>query len=164
MTVFRGPLSLAALGSVLAVVTLAFMAACAGPQGPAGPAGAPGPAAAPGNAGPAGAAGPAGPAGSAGAAGAPGKAGPAGAAGKGFEFPATSPGANVPQLPPPMEFIPPTADPAMDRGLNVTIDLSKPANGTHLVVGEKMVVTVNVKDKLGASILRDNFSTLSLYM
>ncbi len=141
------------LGALLAVVLLA--AACAGPAGDRGPAG---------SAGPPGPPGPAGPGGPAGAAGAPGKQGPAGAAGKGFEFPVTSSGVNVPQGVPRVEAVLPAYDSATDKGMNVTVELSKPANGTHLVAGEKMVVTVTLKDKLGASLTKDDFATLSLYM
>ncbi|MBI4216515.1 MAG: hypothetical protein HY687_03910 [Chloroflexi bacterium] len=54
--------------------------------------------------------------------------------------------------------------PGTDTGINVTMDLSKPANGTHLVAGEKMVVTVTLKDKLGAPLTKDDFATLNLYM
>lgn len=48
--------------------------------------------------------------------------------------------------------------------MNVTMDLSKPANGTHLVAGEKATVTVTLKDKLGAALSKDDFATLNLYM
>lgn len=156
----NGKLILFVVLGALLVIGLVFTA-CKGPTGPAGERG---PAGVAGPAGPSGTAGPAGTAGSAGAAGAPGKAGPAGVQGKGIEFPVTAPGVNAPRPIPPMEVILPAYDPATDKGMNVTVELSKPANGTHLAAGEKMVVTVTLKDKLGASLTKDDFATIGLYM
>ena len=92
-----------------------------------------------------GTAGPAGPVGPAGPAGIAGPVGPAGTAG--------SPG------PAGKVAIPP----GMDTGMDVSVAISKPANGTHLVAGEKAVVTVTLKDKMGGSLTKADFATLSLY-
>lgn len=54
--------------------------------------------------------------------------------------------------------------PGTDTGMDVTVSLSKPANGTFLVAGEKAVVTVTLKDKYGGSLTKDDFATLNLYM
>ncbi|MBF8265036.1 MAG: MULTIHEME CYTC protein [Dehalococcoidia bacterium] len=159
----KGSFSVLVIIGVLLAIGL-VLAACKGPSGPAGERGPAGPA---GVAGPAGSAGPAGATGTvgaAGAAGAPGKAGPAGAPGKGLEFPVTAPGANVPRPLPPMEIPLNLEVPGTDTGMNVTVELSKPANGTHLAAGEKMVVTITLKDKLGATLTKDDFATLNLYM
>ena len=40
--------------------------------------------------------------------------------------------------------------PGTDTGINVTLEISKPTNGTHLVAGEKATVTITLKDKFGA--------------
>lgn len=112
-----------------------LLAACKGPAGPAGERGPAGTNGVPGSAGPAGVAGPAGAAGTAGAAGAAGARGPQG----------------------------PVA-PGTDTGMNVTVEVSKPANGTHLVVGDKATITVTLKDQFGNSLSKDDFATLNLYM
>ncbi|HEX9075800.1 MAG TPA: hypothetical protein VF932_08455, partial [Anaerolineae bacterium] len=92
-----------------------------------------------------GAAGPAGPAGPAGAPGAPGPAGPAGPTG----VPGAAGKAAVP--------------PGTDTGMDVAVTLSKPANGTHFVGGEKLVVTLTLKDKMGGALTKADFATLNLY-
>ncbi|MBI2830356.1 MAG: hypothetical protein HYX81_04265 [Chloroflexi bacterium] len=51
-----------------------------------------------------------------------------------------------------------------DTGMDVTVSLSKPANGTHLVGDEKATVTVTLKDKFGKALAKDDFATLNLYM
>lgn len=53
--------------------------------------------------------------------------------------------------------------PGTDTGMDVTVGLSKPSNGTHFVTGEKLVVTVTLKDKFGGSLTKDDFATLNLY-
>ncbi|MDO8635877.1 MAG: cytochrome c3 family protein, partial [Dehalococcoidia bacterium] len=133
----KGSFKVLVIIGVLLAIGLVF-AACKGSAGPAGAPGPAGPAGAPGKAGPAGERGPVSPSG---AAGAPGKAGLAGERG--------------PQGP---------MAPGVDTGMNVTVELSKPANGTHLVAGEKMVVTVTLKDKPGAALTKDDFATIGLYM
>ncbi|MBF8266412.1 MAG: MULTIHEME CYTC protein, partial [Dehalococcoidia bacterium] len=91
--------------------------------------------------------GPAGPAGAPGATGArgvpgaPGAAGPAGPQGVALYIPA----------------------PGFDTGMNVTLDLSKPAAGTFYAAGERIVVTVTLKDKYGSPLAKNDFSTLGLY-
>lgn len=47
--------------------------------------------------------------------------------------------------------------------LNVTVSLSRPGNGTHLVPGEVAEVSVTLKDKSGGSLTRGDFATLNLY-
>ncbi|MBI5652749.1 MAG: hypothetical protein HZC40_20230 [Chloroflexi bacterium] len=84
-----------------------------------------------------------------GAPGAPGAAGPAGPSGP--QGPAGPQGKPAP--------LPPGTDPGMD----VTVGLSKPANGTHFVAGEKLVVTVTLKDKFGGALTKDDFATINLY-
>ncbi|MDP2718819.1 MAG: cytochrome c3 family protein [Dehalococcoidia bacterium] len=94
-----------------------------------------------------------GPAGSPGAAGAPGADGAAGRAGT-----AGSPGTRGlagPQGP---------VAPGTDTGMDVTVAVSKPANGTHLVAGEKAEVTITLKDKYGNPLSKDDFATMNLYM
>jgi hypothetical protein len=54
--------------------------------------------------------------------------------------------------------------PGTDRGINVTVAMSKPANGTFLTAGEKATVTVTLKDGVGGTYSRDDFATLNLYM
>jgi len=54
--------------------------------------------------------------------------------------------------------------PGTDTGINVTLEISKPTNGTHLVAGEKATVTITLKDKLGGALTKDDFATLGLYM
>ncbi len=51
-----------------------------------------------------------------------------------------------------------------DSGMNVTLGVSKPANGKFLVKGEEATVTVTLKDRSGGSLTRDDFATLGLYM
>ncbi|MBI4236057.1 MAG: hypothetical protein HY688_01700 [Chloroflexi bacterium] len=133
-----------AIGFGTLVVLGGVLAACAGPVGTQGPAGSQGIA---GPIGPQGPPGPPGPAGTQGIAGAIGPQGPAGKDG--------AVGPQGPQGP----FAPGT-----DTGMQVAMSLSKPANGSHLVAGEKATVTVTLKDKFGAPLTRDDFATLSLYM
>lgn len=84
--------------------------------------------------------------------GAPGSAGPTGPAGPaGPQGPAGPAGKAAPIAP------------GTDTGMDVTVALSKPANGTHLVAGEKLVVTVTLKDKFGGALTKDDFATLNLY-
>ncbi len=54
--------------------------------------------------------------------------------------------------------------PGVDSGMNVTVALSRPANGTHLVAGERATVTVTLKDKLGGSLTKADFATMGLYI
>ncbi|MBI4310767.1 MAG: hypothetical protein HY681_03205 [Chloroflexi bacterium] len=54
--------------------------------------------------------------------------------------------------------------PGLETGMNVTLAVSKPANGTHFVAGEKPTVTVTLKDKDGAPLTKGDFATLNLYM
>ncbi|MBI2863738.1 MAG: hypothetical protein HYX94_04160 [Chloroflexi bacterium] len=56
------------------------------------------------------------------------------------------------------------AGPADALGINVSVSVSKPANGSFLTVGERAVVTVNLNDKSGGALTRDAFATLNLYM
>lgn len=51
-----------------------------------------------------------------------------------------------------------------DLGMDVTISMSKPANGNFLAPGEKATVTVTLKDKAGGLLTKDAFATLNLYM
>ncbi|MBI5848524.1 MAG: cytochrome c3 family protein [Nitrospirae bacterium] len=88
-------------------------------------------------------AGPAGPVGSQGPQGPQGAQGPAGPAG-------------------PQAKAAPLA-PGTDTGMDVSAALSKPANGTHYVAGEKPALTVTLKDKFGGSLTKDDFATLNLY-
>ncbi|MBI4320944.1 MAG: hypothetical protein HY675_20830 [Chloroflexi bacterium] len=57
----------------------------------------------------------------------------------------------------------PTAS-STDTGMVVTVGLSAPANGSFLVPGERAVIAVTLRDKLGASLTRNDFATLNLYM
>ncbi len=84
---------------------------------------------------------------------APGPAGPAGPQGP------TGPGGPAgPQgKPAPMA-------PGTDTGLNVTVTVSKPANGTHFVAGEKAVLAVTLNDKFGGALTKADFATLNLYL
>ena len=50
-----------------------------------------------------------------------------------------------------------------DTGLNVTVDLSRPANGVYFGAGERLEIKVNLRDKSGAPLTRGDFATLSLY-
>ncbi len=129
------------------LLILIFLLSCTGQPGETGPAGVKGDTGATGAAGPQGLIGPQGAKGDAGPAGSQGPAGAPGA--KGDTGPA---GAQGPYAP------------GFDTGMNVTMSLSKPANGTHLVAGEKATVTVTLKDKFGAPIDVSDFATLSLYM
>lgn len=52
--------------------------------------------------------------------------------------------------------------PGIDTGMKVTIGLSKPANGSYLVAGENLVITVTLSDKFGGPLTRDDFATLNL--
>ncbi|MBF8267742.1 MAG: hypothetical protein HW388_1250 [Dehalococcoidia bacterium] len=54
--------------------------------------------------------------------------------------------------------------PGYPRELDVTLAVSAPANGTHLVVGERATVTVTLKDQLGRALTPADFATLGLYM
>ena len=94
-----------------------------------------------------GALGPQGPAGTAGPAGLQGQVGPAGPQG-----PVGPQGLTL--------YVP---APGFDTGMNVTLELSKPANGTNFVAGERIVVTITLKDELGSPLTKDNLTTLALY-
>ncbi|MBI4234486.1 MAG: hypothetical protein HY686_08605 [Chloroflexi bacterium] len=137
----------AALTVLLSLLLLAALACTGpiGPQGAAGPQGSVGAAGSKGDAGPAGSqgsVGPAGPKGDTGLAGPQGLAGPAGPAGKDAPLP-----------------------PGVERQLNATIAVSRPANGTHFVAGEQPVLTVTVKDQTGKAFNRaDDFSQLRLML
>lgn len=50
------------------------------------------------------------------------------------------------------------------KGINVTLGVTRPANGSNLIAGEKAVVTVTLRDAAGNNLTRENFSTLALYM
>ncbi|MDP2661813.1 MAG: hypothetical protein Q8R28_13880, partial [Dehalococcoidia bacterium] len=130
---------LGTLGLLLLGLSLAvFWAACAGAQGPTGPSGSQGPAGVAGQVGAKGDTGPAGAKGDIGAAGAKGDAGPA--------------GKDVPIA-------------AADRQLNLTVAVSRPANGTYFVAGEAPVLTITMKDQLGKGFDRANdFSQLRLML
>lgn len=54
--------------------------------------------------------------------------------------------------------------PGTDTGMDVTVSMSKPANGTHFTTGEKATLTVTLKDKFGNSLTKDDFATLNLYI
>src|SRR3990170_1453260 len=53
--------------------------------------------------------------------------------------------------------------PGPDVNLDVTVSISKPANGTYFVAGESARVLVTLKDKSGAPISKNDFATLNLY-
>ena len=92
-------------------------------------------------------AGPPGPAGITGPAGLPGPVGPAGTPG-----PVGPQGVTL--------YVP---QPGTDAGMNATLELSKPANGSNFVAGERIVLTITLKDKLGAAVTKDKLNTLALY-
>ncbi len=46
----------------------------------------------------------------------------------------------------------------------VELAVSAAANGTHLVPGEQVVVTITLNDQLGGGLTRDDIATLNLYM
>ena len=55
--------------------------------------------------------------------------------------------------------------PGVDRELNLSVTVSKPANGTHFVAGEQPVLTITLKDQAGAAFDRANdFSQLRLML
>jgi len=55
--------------------------------------------------------------------------------------------------------------PGVERQLNATLDISKPANGTHFVAGEQAVLTVTLKDQNGNAFDRaTDFSQLRLML
>ena len=118
------------------LMLLATTAACQGPAGEAGRIGAQGPA------GPTGPAGPQGPVGISGPPGQTGVQGPAGLSGTAG--------------PQPVSLI-------TGAGLNATLALSRPANGSNFVAGERIVVTVTLKDKAGASVTKAQLNALALY-
>ncbi len=97
-----------------------------------------------GNVGPAGTVGPRGQAGPVGTVGPQGQTGPVGAPGL----------SGIQQL----------SILGYDTGMNVTLELARPANGTHLVAGDRLVITVTLKDKFGSPLGKNDFSTLALYM
>lgn len=128
------------------LLILVFLLSCQGQPGITGPKG---------DTGATGAAGPVGPKGDTGAVGAAGAKGDAGAQGVKGDAGALGPqGALGLQGP---------YAPGTEMGMNVIMSLSKPANGTHFVAGEKATVTVTLKDKFGAPLTRDDFATLNLY-
>lgn len=49
-------------------------------------------------------------------------------------------------------------------GLNVTLTLSRPANGSFFASGEKATVTLTLKDAAGHDLTKDDLETLSLYV
>jgi OmcA/MtrC family decaheme c-type cytochrome len=49
-------------------------------------------------------------------------------------------------------------------GLDLVATVTAPANGTHYVAGDKIVVKYELKDKFGNPVTPDYFSTLALYM
>lgn len=57
----------------------------------------------------------------------------------------------------------PSAPSAADQGIAVKLEVSKPANGTHFVAGEEIVVAVTLQDQRGGPLTKDDFSTLNLY-
>lgn len=50
------------------------------------------------------------------------------------------------------------------RQIDAVVTVSKPANGTHLVAGERATVTVTLKDQFGGAFTKDDFATLALYV
>jgi OmcA/MtrC family decaheme c-type cytochrome len=58
----------------------------------------------------------------------------------------------------------PDASVTAGPGLNVKMSPSAPANGTHFVAGDKIVVTIELADAEGSPLTVDKFSTLGLYM
>ncbi|MGZ4833603.1 MAG: hypothetical protein ACXVZQ_11795, partial [Terriglobales bacterium] len=102
--------------------------------------------------GPRGADGTLGPAGPAGPAGADGSAGPPGTNG--------TPGGNgdggVPTCP--------GLAPGASSGLNATVNLSAPANGTFFVAGERPVVTIHWTNDCGQTLQASDLGTASLYV
>lgn len=48
--------------------------------------------------------------------------------------------------------------------MNVTVAVSKPANGNFLAAGEKATITITLKDSLGNALAKGDFATLGLYM
>jgi decaheme cytochrome c component MtrC/MtrF-like protein len=75
----------------------------------------------------------------------------------------TAPAASSPAAP--SAATAPAIKPAsgVDTGMVVTVALSKPGNGTHFVAGEKLAISVTLRDKFGASLTKDDFATLNLY-
>ena len=129
----------------------------AGYLGPAGPAGAAGEV---GATGPAGSAGTKGAAGSAGAKGDTGSAGAAGAAGAVGAMGSAGPAG--PAGPEGSIGAPGPLQPGVERELIVTLAVSKPGNGTHLVVGESSVITVTLADQFGQAFTREELSQARL--
>ncbi len=133
-SVWRGNKLLIA-GSLFSVAAFFLLAACAGPEGIEGP---------PGEAGPQGAQGP------------QGLTGPQGPLGpQGTQGPPGAPGPGIPAL---------LSALGTDTGMNVVLELSRPANGTHFVAGERLVITATLKDNYGSPLSKNDFSTLALYM
>ena len=52
----------------------------------------------------------------------------------------------------------------MARELALTLEVSKPANGTHFVAGQAPAVTVTLKDKLGRAFAKEEFARIWLVM
>jgi hypothetical protein len=128
-------------GGLVVTLGLLGLSSC---QGPVGAQGLPGPA---GERGPVGPQGDIGKAGLVGAVGPQGPAGPPGitnAAGQQGNSTSFSSGTG--------------------KGIAVTLALTKPANGTHLVAGEKGSVSVALKDIYGNNLTRNDFTTIALYM
>ncbi len=48
--------------------------------------------------------------------------------------------------------------------MNVAMELSKPTTGNFFAAGERIVVTITLKDKLGDNLTKNDFATLGLYM
>ena len=47
--------------------------------------------------------------------------------------------------------------------MDVSVILSKPANGSYFAAGEKLALTVTLKDRFGGALSKDDFATLNLY-
>ncbi|MBI2863739.1 MAG: hypothetical protein HYX94_04165 [Chloroflexi bacterium] len=51
----------------------------------------------------------------------------------------------------------------IDSGMDVTVSVSKPANGSFFTAGERPLVTITLEDKFGGDLARSDFATLGLY-
>lgn len=143
------PLRAALLAAMMALV------ACNGPVGPAGKdgaSGARGPAGetgATGATGPTGATGDTGPSGVSGPTGATGDTGPTGATGAtGAMGPAGCDGLS----------------PGQTAGLNITVTVSAPANGSYFVAGEQAELTIKLADRCGRVWAPSDLGTANLYL
>jgi OmcA/MtrC family decaheme c-type cytochrome len=127
--------SLLALAGFMMIVV-----GCEGPRGPAGASGSTGPA------------GPTGPAGDAGATGPQGPQGPSGATGDGGTN-----GSNGNNGCPGLA-------PGQTQGLNATVTLSQPANGSYFAVGERATVAIKLTNNCGQILPVSSLGTASLYL